>query len=76
MREQVYGTTECGCCGADAQILHTETEQDGNIITVSYYAKCKQCGTVFGIKEWYRCDSWDWINEVSAKKVLDKLGKL
>ena len=50
MEEQVYGTMECGCCGADTQILHTETEQDGNIITVSYYGKCQTCGTVFWVQ--------------------------
>lgn len=76
MEEQAYGTMYCGCCGEDAQILHSETEQDGNIITVKYYAKCNQCNTVFGVTEWYRCTDWDWISEPDAKKVLDKLGKL
>lgn len=76
MEEQVYGTMQCGCCGAYTEILYTETEQDGSIITVSYYGKCKVCGTVFGSREWYRCADWDWISEAEAKKVLDKLSKL
>lgn len=72
MNEQVYGTMECPCCDEDSQILHSETEQDGDIITVSYYAKCPKCGTTFGEKAWYHRTDWDWIGEDEAKKVLDK----
>ena len=76
MEDQVYGTMECGCCGTDTQILYSETEQDGNIIIVSYYGKCELCGTVFGTREWYRCCDWDWIDTNKAKEVLDKHKKL
>jgi transcriptional regulator NrdR family protein len=76
MEEQVYGTMDCPCCDGQAQILHSETEQDGDIIIVSYYGKCSRCNTTFGTKEWYRRTDWDWIGENEAKKVLDKLNIL
>ena len=76
MDEQVYGTIECPCCDEEPQILHSETEQDGNIIIVSYYSKCPNCGTIFGTKEWYHQTDWEWIEEKEAKKVLDKIPNL
>ena len=76
MEEQVYGTMDCPCCDEQTQILHSETEQDGDIITVSYYGKCSRCKTAFGTKAWYHRTDWDWIGENEAKKVLDKVGKI
>lgn len=76
MNEQVYGTMDCPCCDGEVQILHSETEQDGNTIVVSYYGKCPRCGTTFGTKEWYHLTDWDWIGENEAKKALDKIGKM
>ena len=76
MNEQVYGTMDCPCCDEESQILYSETEQDGDIITVSYYAKCPNCGTAFGEKAWYHRTDWEWIGENEAKKVLDKITKM
>lgn len=75
MKEQVYGTMECPCCDEESQILYSETEQDGDIIIVSYYSKCPSCGAIFGTKEWYHRADWEWIGEDEAKKMLDKIDK-
>lgn len=75
MNEQVCGTMECPCCGKNSQILYSETEQDGNIIIVSYYGKCPNCGTAFGTKECFHRTDWEWIGENEAKKVLDKISR-
>ena len=67
----------CGKCGNDNnKIITQDIEQDGDVITVSYYGICEKCGELLGIKEFFKQTDWDYIEPTKIKKVLDKKCKI
>lgn len=38
----------CGRCGVDddKNIIKRKNEQDGDVITITYYGKCSECGNI------------------------------
>ena len=63
----------CGKCGNDNnKVVTQEVEQDGNIVVISYFGICENCGELLGFKEFFKQTDWDYIDKEIVKKVLDK----
>ena len=66
----------CGKCGKeDNKVITSKTEQDGNVVTISYFGICQNCGELLGIKEIFKQTDWEYINKEDVKKELDKTRK-
>jgi ribosomal protein S27AE len=67
----------CGKCGAtDNKTIVSNTEQDGNIVTISHFGICQRCGELLGIKEIFKFEDWDYIDIETIKKELNKIRKV
>lgn len=67
----------CGKCGNDNnKVITQEVQQDGNIVTISYFGVCEKCGELLGIKEFFKQTDWDYIDKEKVKKTLDKFRKI
>ena len=38
----------CGRCGVDddKNVIRREIEENGNILTITYYGRCSECGNI------------------------------
>ena len=61
----------CSRCGTDDNKIITQNiEQDGNIVAISYFGVCENCGEPLGIKEFFHFTDWDYIDPKTVKEVL------
>lgn len=66
----------CGKCGnTDNKVITSKTEQDGNVVVISHFGVCQNCGELLGIKEIFKQTDWDYIDTETIKKELDKTRK-
>lgn len=62
----------CRRCGVDddKNVIKREIEENGNILTITYYGRCSECGEYLGVKEIFRYEDYDYLNREEVKKVL------
>lgn len=63
----------CGRCGVsdDMNVIKTNIEQDGDVITITSYGKCSECGEYLGLKEIFRYEDYEYLDREEVKKVLE-----